>query len=47
MDVIFVHGWGCNPSVWGDLVKKLTGITPHYVDLGFVSGFEGASQDLP
>jgi pimeloyl-[acyl-carrier protein] methyl ester esterase len=46
-DVVFVHGWGFNPDVWQGIVELWPDITPHYVDLGFVGGFENAAQNLP
>lgn len=48
MNVVFVHGWGFHPCVWAPVVERLSGIDAHYVDLGFVSGFEGeVVQALP
>lgn len=39
--VVFVHGWGFHPGVWAPVAERLAGVTPHYVDLGFISGFQG------
>ena len=34
-DVIFIHGWGFDGSVWEKLIPLLPGIRPHYIELGF------------
>ncbi len=43
-DVVFVHGWGFDSSIWKDICTHLPYENIHFVDLGF---FGRASIDVP
>ena len=47
MDVVFVHGWGFDASVWSALVSKLQNIRAHTIDLGFFQKSDDTAPALP
>ena len=48
MELVFVHGWGFNSTIWRDVLAHLPGDRVHFIDLQFIDGFEGTPEaDLP
>ncbi|NVJ93641.1 MAG: hypothetical protein HWE34_18390 [Methylocystaceae bacterium] len=43
-DLVFVHGWGFDASIWKDVCVHLPYENVHFIDLGF---FGQASTDMP
>ncbi|MGH1403971.1 MAG: alpha/beta fold hydrolase [Alphaproteobacteria bacterium] len=41
-DITFVHGWGCGPDIWNELVNHLPEFTHQAINLGFT----GTETDL-
>ena len=35
IDIVFIHGWGFDKTIWQPIVERLEGVKAHYVDLGF------------
>ncbi len=50
-DIVFVHGWGFNASIWDDiaddLAENIPTITPHFIDLGFINDIDKTPTNLP
>ncbi|MCB1530789.1 MAG: aminotransferase class I/II-fold pyridoxal phosphate-dependent enzyme [Rhodospirillales bacterium] len=46
-NVVFVHGWGFQAGIWMDVADRLKGANKHFVDLGFIKGFENSTGDIP
>lgn len=42
MRITFVHGWGCAPSFWNNVIKRLPNAKYQNINLGFI----GNKQDL-
>ena len=38
MNLVFVHGWGCNAAIWEKLVPYFNDHDVHLIDLGFIRG---------
>lgn len=47
MNLVFVHGWGCNAAVWDKLVPYFADHQVHLVDLGFVRGGPKGTSEIP
>lgn len=45
-DIVFIHGWGEDPRIWGDLSPLLPAHNHHFIDLGFIGGEEKSSLNL-
>ena len=47
MQIVFVHGWGFNASIWKELISHLPQWDMAAIDLGFIAGDEGGVEDIP
>ncbi|MDA7947575.1 MAG: alpha/beta fold hydrolase [Hyphomicrobiaceae bacterium] len=47
MNLVFVHGWGCNAAVWEKLVPFFDDHEVHLIDLGFVRGGPRGANAFP
>jgi pimeloyl-[acyl-carrier protein] methyl ester esterase len=47
MHFVFVHGWGFNARIWGDLTGYMRNSEISYVDLGFIAGGPKAATAWP
>lgn len=36
--LLFIHGWGMNSTIWQTTIEKLQGVSCQTIDLGFVKG---------
>lgn len=42
--LLFIHGWGMNSTIWQTTIEKLQGVSCKTIDLGFVKG--GQTQTI-